>query len=225
MEDIVGRTANMNCGNHLNEFQMTSNIGVKISMIIWFQEFVDQFSLWFWGAPQMIHLWIRNCRFLVDPVPREKIDSKMRKHAKDSCSWGKTPGKPGRFWWMEISRGSSYILNTFGTRNLLVSSVISVEILAKRTSSCECCSSLRRVSSFHRLTQGSCNHSLRTSAKPFEWANSSGRGSDDGSSNESLHKKEIVYLCVWFTSSEFYIWFHMYIINYNHILCDLYHDS
>ena len=25
----------------------------------------------------------RNCRFLVDPVPREKIDPKMRKHAKD----------------------------------------------------------------------------------------------------------------------------------------------
>lgn len=27
----------------------------------------------------------RNCRFLVDPVPREKIDPKMRKHAKDFC--------------------------------------------------------------------------------------------------------------------------------------------
>lgn len=73
---------------------------------------------------------------------------------------GKHRGSRWRFWWMEIWRGSSYILNTFETRNWLVSSEISVEILAKRTSSCECCSSLRRVSSFHRLTQGSCNRSL-----------------------------------------------------------------
>ena len=25
----------------------------------------------------------RNCRFLVDPVPKEQIDDKMRRHAKD----------------------------------------------------------------------------------------------------------------------------------------------
>ncbi|CAK9109023.1 Phototropin-2 (Non-phototropic hypocotyl protein 1B) (OsNPH1B) [Durusdinium trenchii] len=27
----------------------------------------------------------RNCRFLVDPVPRDKVDWKMRRHAKDFC--------------------------------------------------------------------------------------------------------------------------------------------
>lgn len=43
----------------------------------------------------MIHLWIRNCRFLVDPVPREKIDSKMRKHAKDSFFLGENTGEAG----------------------------------------------------------------------------------------------------------------------------------
>lgn len=52
MEDIVGRTANMNCWNHLNEFQMTSNIGVKISMIVWFQELVDQLFFCFGGLPK-----------------------------------------------------------------------------------------------------------------------------------------------------------------------------
>ena len=90
MEDIVGRTANMNCWNHLNEFQMTSNIGVKISMIIWFQEFVDQVVCLFWGTQGNLTSSILKCVW----VCLKKIKHKFSQ--KDFTCGSGIVG----FWWI-----------------------------------------------------------------------------------------------------------------------------
>ena len=98
MEDIVGRTANMNCWNHLNEFQMTSNIGVKISMIIWFQEFVDQVVCLFWGTQGNLTSSILRCVWVCLKKIKQKFspnDSLVDQEL--SVSGGSGPSREDRF--------------------------------------------------------------------------------------------------------------------------------
>ena len=89
-------------------------------------------------------------------------------------------------------------------------------------STCPVISADSRKLQFSRLASGYLFVAARTSAKPFEWANSSGRRNGDGLSNESLHKKtheerDCVFTCLIHIIRIIYISYH--------ILCDLYDHS